>query len=137
MWGAQYVTLQKYFWHPRLVNYFFSPIPPIKLKLVIANRCEITNNNPPRPIIMIGQLETMSENHIIFITFFFGRCYAWPWRELALANCAQILGQNHLIEPNWHVLTFLYPIFIFQVYILNILRATLTINEIKIMKKFS
>jgi hypothetical protein len=30
--SAQYVTLQNYFWHPRLVIYFF-PTPPIKLKL--------------------------------------------------------------------------------------------------------
>jgi len=30
--SAQYVTLQKYFSHPRLVVYFFAT-PPIKLKL--------------------------------------------------------------------------------------------------------
>jgi hypothetical protein len=27
------------------------------------------------------------------------------------ASCKQMLGQNHFVEPNWHVLTFLHPIF--------------------------
>jgi len=59
--GAQYATLRKYFSHPSLVIYSFAT-PPIKLKLGQQIGGGITNNKPPRPIIMMGQSETLSSN---------------------------------------------------------------------------
>jgi hypothetical protein len=53
---------------------FFPPNSTHKTKLVITNRWEIINNNPHGPIIMIRESKTTSDNHIIFITLFFGMC---------------------------------------------------------------
>jgi hypothetical protein len=33
----------------------------------------------------------------------------------SLGKCAKMLGQNHFIEPNQHVLTFLHPILICRI----------------------
>jgi hypothetical protein len=44
--------------------------PPIKLKLGTTNRSGNTNSKPHGPMIMMGQLETLSNNYIIFITLF-------------------------------------------------------------------
>jgi hypothetical protein len=36
------------------------------------------------------------------------------WLLPAWANCAKLLAQNHFVEPNQHVLTFIYPILIWR-----------------------
>ncbi len=64
--GAQYVALDKYFSHPSLVIYFFAT-PPIILKL---GQQISTNSNPPGPIIMIDQSETLISSEIVFIALF-------------------------------------------------------------------
>ncbi len=62
-------TLQKYFSHPSLVVYFFAT-PTHKTESGTANIWGSTNSKPPGPIIMMGQSETLSSCHIIFITLF-------------------------------------------------------------------
>jgi hypothetical protein len=51
-----------------------------KTETGIENRWGTTNSEPPGPIIMIGQSETLSSSQIIFITLFCGgaqRCCAF------------------------------------------------------------
>jgi hypothetical protein len=67
--GAQYVTLHKYFLHPRLVIYVFS-IPTHKTETGTANRRGANNSKSPGPIITMGQSEALSSSQIIFITLF-------------------------------------------------------------------
>jgi hypothetical protein len=92
--SAQYVTLQKYISHPSIVTSFSEPTN--KTKTGTANSWETTNSKPLGPNIMIGQSETGSGNHIIFITVFSGRL--------------KMLGQDQFAKPNQHVLTFVHPI---------------------------
>jgi hypothetical protein len=49
---AHNVTLQKYFSHPSLVNYFF-PTPTHKTKIGTANKLETTKKNKPHGPIII------------------------------------------------------------------------------------
>jgi hypothetical protein len=60
---------------------------------------------------MIGQSKTGTEkvksNQITL--FFSGRCFA-----VTQQTVQKMLGHNHLAEPNWHVLIFLYPIMILE-----------------------
>ncbi len=104
--GAQYVTLAKYFSHPRLVIYFLAT-PPIKLKLGWQM---ITNSNPPKPIIMMGQSETLISSEIVFITLFSARTHTYwafyqPLRIVPLYRAKTIfLSQTGIF------LTFLHPI---------------------------
>ncbi len=56
----------------------------------IANRCGTTNSEPPGPIIMIGQSETLSSSQIIFITLFCAgaqRCFAFYGPPETLQLC--------------------------------------------------
>jgi hypothetical protein len=94
---AQYVTLQKYFSQPSLVIYFFSN-PTHKTKIGIARMSETNNSNPPGPIKLSSQSTTTA---VRFLGAFLP----------ASTSCAKIVGQNHFAELNWHVLTFLHPIF--------------------------
>ncbi len=70
----QYGTLQKYISHPGLVMYSSFATPPMKTKTGTANRWQTTDSKPPGPGIMMGQSETLSSSHIIFITLFSAGC---------------------------------------------------------------
>jgi hypothetical protein len=59
-----------------------------------ANRCEITNSNPPGPIKLASQ------------------SLAAP--STSLNNVYINTGRNHFAEPNWHGLTFLHVIFFWR-----------------------
>ncbi len=107
---AQYVTLQKYFSPPTLVIYLFAT-PHMKLIWDCNLRQGTTNSKPPGPIIKIGQSETGRSSQIILITFS-SRFTAVMNLLPGLAFVANMLGQNHFLEPYWHVLTFLHPILI-------------------------
>jgi hypothetical protein len=87
------VTLQKYFSHPSLVNYFF-PTPPIKLKLGlrIHGRLLIAKH--------LDQSETGSSSQIISVTLFSGRYEALLCLLPASANRAKMLSKDHFDEPN-------------------------------------
>jgi hypothetical protein len=95
-------------------SYLLFSNPTHKTKTGTPNRRETTNSTPPRPIIMFGLSETGSNSQIIFIM-----CQALLCLLPHSANYAKMLGQNHFAEPNWHVLTFLHPIFIWQDQILS------------------
>jgi len=58
---------------------------------------ETNNNSPPGPI----KLSSQSTTDVRFL----GAFYQLP------TSCAKVVGQNRFAEPNWHVLTFLHPIF--------------------------
>jgi len=84
---------------------FYFSNPTHNTNIVSANRWETTNNKPLGPIIMIAQLKIGSSSHIIFITLFYGTCWAWQVLDfvvpfIALVNYAKMLGQNHSIKPN-------------------------------------
>jgi len=51
-------------------NYVFFCNLTNKTEIGTTNRWGTTNNKPLGPIIMMGQLETLSNIYIIFITFF-------------------------------------------------------------------
>jgi len=63
-------TVQKYFLHPSLVIYLIFWNPTHNTETETANRWEITNSKPSRPIIMIGQSESGSSGWIRFTTVF-------------------------------------------------------------------
>jgi hypothetical protein len=48
----------------KVSHYFLNPTHTIKIKT--TNKWQTTNNKPPKPIILIGQLEIKSINYIIF-----------------------------------------------------------------------
>ncbi len=90
--GAQFVKLENIS-QPRLL--FFNSTH--KTKTGTANRWETTNSDPPRPI----KLSSQSTVGVRLC------CALLP----ASANRpTKMLGQNHFAHPNWHTLTFLYPI---------------------------
>ncbi len=68
--GVRYGTLHKKISHPSLFIYFFAT-PPIKPKVGQQIGGRLTNSKPPRPIIMVGQLETLINSQMIFLTFFY------------------------------------------------------------------
>jgi len=54
---------------------------------------------------MIAQLKIRNSNQILFITFFYGTCWAWQMLDfamlfIALVNYAKMLGQNRYVNPN-------------------------------------
>ncbi len=105
--GALSIWACKFFFsHPSLVIYIFLT-PPIKLKLGLQKgRRLLRGNHRLVPIIKISQLESGISSQIIFITLFFGKCWALLCLSPAsAANCAKMLGQNHFGKLNWHVLT--------------------------------
>jgi hypothetical protein len=53
--GVQYVTLQKYFSHLRLIHLFIFCNPTHKTKTKPLNRWEITNSKLHGPIIMLNK----------------------------------------------------------------------------------
>ncbi len=63
---------EKIFLTSKFKSFTFSN-PAHKTKTGTANRWEYTSSKPPGPIIMIGQSETGSSNHIIVIKLFSGR----------------------------------------------------------------
>ncbi len=58
---VQYVTLLKYISHPSLVIYSFAT-PPIKNETGTGNRRGTTNSKAARPIITMGQSDTLSSS---------------------------------------------------------------------------
>jgi hypothetical protein len=99
--SAQYVTLQKYLSHPSLVIWICTT-PPIKLKLE-----QLGEQVSGRQLIAIyldqslqmGQSKTLISNQIVFSTL-----------DSACANCPIMLSQNHFLDTNRRVLTFLHSI---------------------------
>jgi hypothetical protein len=88
---------------------------PIKLKLGQQIGGGTANSKPTGPIIMMGKSESPpTSSKIIFITLFSAGvqrcCCAFYQPPHKLCNFA---------EPNWHVLTFLHPIFTMQDHILS------------------
>jgi hypothetical protein len=101
----------------------FFPTLPIKLKLrlQIGAGWETTNTSKaPGPMIMIDQSETQTAamRPCVYIAVFsscrvLGFCCACY--VPASGKGAKMLGQDHFVEPNRLVLTFLHPIFICRV----------------------
>jgi hypothetical protein len=91
-------------------SYFTSAqTPPMKLKVRLqkGKRLLITNHLD-QSFITIGRSETESSSQITFITLFSQRCTAARLCLLpALVNCTEMLTQNHIVEPNQHVLFWL------------------------------
>ncbi len=73
--SAQHMTLPNYFSHPSLVIYF-SPTPPIKVRLGLQRGGRLLNSNskPPWTIFIIDQSTVGISSQIIFITLFCSRC---------------------------------------------------------------
>jgi hypothetical protein len=94
--GTLYATLQKYFSHPRLVLYFLFPIPHIKLKLVPQTGGRL---------VIATQLD--QSNYLASQQQVLARLCCAFYQP----SCGKMLGQNRFAEPNWHVWTFLHPIF--------------------------
>ncbi len=60
----------------------------------------------------LASRKTESNNQIIIITLFYGRCHFYlP----AWVNCSRMLGQSDFVEPNRNVFTILHPILMFWV----------------------
>jgi hypothetical protein len=96
----------KLFFTSRVIYLFCNPTH--KTEAGIANsKLGTTNSEPPGPIMMIGQSETLNSSQIIFITLF---C-AGAQRCCATATVATMLRQNDFPGPNRHILTSLHPIF--------------------------
>jgi hypothetical protein len=99
-WVAKFGGLNLFTW----ISFFFST-STYKIKIANAKRWETTNNKPLGPIIMIAQLKIGNNSRVIFITFFYGTCWAWQVLDfdvpfIALVNYAKMLGQNHFVNPN-------------------------------------
>jgi hypothetical protein len=62
---------------------------------------------------MMGQSETLSSSQIQFITFFYACSHRVAVR-FTTATCAITLSQNHFLEPNCGILTFLHSNFSVQ-----------------------
>ncbi len=112
--GAQYGTLQKHYSHPSFVIYFFFSNPPIKLKLwlQIRGRILIAKQSDQSLLWLAHQKHGAAvRSHLLHSSLAAVRlCCAFL---AASANYAKMLGQNHFVKPNQHVLTsFLYPILI-------------------------
>ncbi len=70
--------LEKIYFTSKL-SYVLFCSPTHKTKTRTSKRWGTTNSKPPRPIIMMGQSETVSSSQILFITLFFAgtqRCCA-------------------------------------------------------------
>ncbi len=96
--SAQCMTLPNYFSHPSLVIYF-SPTPPIKVRLGLQRGGRLLNSNskPPWPIFMIDQSKGgISSSQIIFITLFYSRC----WRLCSVLNQPQQTRLRKNAGPN-------------------------------------
>jgi hypothetical protein len=119
MWPCNNVFTSKFGYLP-----FWNPTH--KTEAGTLHMSGTTNSKPPGRIIMMGQSETLSRSHVIFITLFSAgahRCHL-----LATANCAIMLSQNRFAEPNRHVLTFLHPILLCTITYLAPLEMHLNIN---------
>jgi hypothetical protein len=90
--------------------------PSDKTETGIAKRWETTNSKPPGPIITMSQSETLKDSQIILHSFLQVHSVVAPFTNPS--NCAIMLSQNDLPEPNGHILTFLHPIFL-EDYILS------------------
>jgi len=96
------LTLQKYFSHPSLVIYLLFCNFTHKTETGTANRWGgTTNSKPAGPITTMGRSETLLISSLIRTLL--------RHHVPATANYAIMLSQNHFLEPNWHVLTFLDP----------------------------
>jgi len=90
-----------------LVIYFFT-LPPIKLKLGRQIRGGTTNSKPPGPIIMIS---TNQKHWAVGRSYLFGLCLQVDiilCHLQSTANCACVLSQNHFLQLNQHILSFLF-----------------------------
>jgi hypothetical protein len=122
------VATPKYFLHPIWVIYFL-PTSPVTLTLGLQIGGRFLKGN------YLDQL-LWSTNHkkqgaatltqIIVIALFSGQviCFAEPCTSPQQtvqnsAKCTKMLGQNHFVELNRHILTFLHPILICRGHVLS------------------
>ncbi len=105
--------LKKYFSHPSLVIYSFAT-PPIKVKLGQQIGGGTMNSKPLAPIIMMGQSKILSSSQIPFITLF-SPSVAVPCTSHTASKLVITPTQNHFLEPNHHILSFLHPIFLCRI----------------------
>ncbi len=82
--SAHYVTLPKYFSHPSFSYVLFCN--PHETEIGIANKWGTTNSEPPGPIIMMGESETLSSNLITLFSEGVKSCCAsyQPWEPVEL-----------------------------------------------------
>jgi len=96
-------------------------VPAINLLLDFC----VSISKPPVPIIMIDQSETGRNTQIIFIILFSERCPALlPFTSLN--KLCKNVGPTPFSDPNWHVLTFLHPIFNVRGHILRTTRVAVS-----------
>jgi hypothetical protein len=88
--------MRKYFSHPSFTYLLFSN-PTHKPENGTANRWETTNSNPPGPIKQSGKSQHMLG-------------FAVPFTGLSIL-CKNAGPKPCVAKPNWHLLTFVPPIF--------------------------
>jgi hypothetical protein len=113
---AQYVTLQNYFSHPSLVIYFFSA-PPVKLKQgqQLNGRLLIANHLDQLLLWWANEKHWAAVRSYLLHSFLQVHRVAAPFTLARVAKCAIKGWQNQLPEPNRHILTFLYSIFLCRI----------------------
>jgi hypothetical protein len=109
------VLLQKYFSPPSLDILTFCN-PAHKTETDTANRWETSNSKPPGRIIRIDQSETGTNkwDHIYCTLLWQVHSFAVLLTSLS-KTIKVIMGQNHIAQPSWDVLTFLNPILLCRV----------------------
>jgi hypothetical protein len=84
-------------------SYLLFYIPTHKLEIGTANRLGSTNSEPPGPIVMMGQLETLSSSQIILLhPALFCRCTTLLRLLPATADSQIMLSRNHFPKLNRH-----------------------------------
>jgi hypothetical protein len=91
---------------------YYTPLASAKCKPLLLS-LELTLQIGRR-LLIANHLESSergsSSSQIVFVTLFSSRYKALVRLLPASAQCADMLGQKHFAEPNWHVLTSLHPI---------------------------
>ncbi len=112
--SVQYVTLKTVFYTSKF-RYLLSCNPSHETETRWGTT---TNSNPPGPIIMMSQSETLSSIQIIFITLF-GTFTNLLCVLPANAKCTNMLSRNQFPELNRHILTFLHRILMCRSHIVS------------------
>jgi hypothetical protein len=100
----QRALVRSYLLHSSLAGAKCKPLLlSLELTVQIGRRLLIANHLEPSE-------RGSSSSQIVFVTLFSSRYKALVRLLPASAQCADMLGQNHFAEPNWHVLTSLHPI---------------------------
>ncbi len=124
--SVQYVTLKKKVFFTSKFRYLLSCNPSHETETGGGT----TNSNPPGPIIMMSQSETLSSIQITF-SILFGHVHKLVVDVCVLpanAKCTTMLSQNHFLELNRHILTLLHPILMCRSHIVSTDRDALKAN---------